>query len=198
MQYKIDCKCGRVLEGVADHDNYGVRCRCGKMHVVTTYQSEPMALESDNPYESPASTPPHRHRKSHGRRDGFRESVGTAAIGLIVCSIIMLVYLVFSFSFSVFLLSTDTAERLPQPSTMNKRTQVQYRLAYSIILMICNGVVLTGAINLKNMDNYFLARASAILSVIPCCGPCYVLGIPFGIMALTALNRPEIRDTFRS
>jgi hypothetical protein len=34
------------------------------------------------------------------------------------------------------------------------------------------------------------------MALIPCLGPCYILGIPAGIWALVVLARPEVREAF--
>jgi hypothetical protein len=47
------------------------------------------------------------------------------------------------------------------------------------------------------LRGYGLAWTAAVASVIPCCSPCYVLGIPFGIWAIILLQKPEVRSRFR-
>jgi len=62
-------------------------------------------------------------------------------------------------------------------------------LAMSILVVI-------GGQKMKNLQGYGLAKAAAIIAIIPCTSPCCILGIPFGIMALNALNDPMVKQAF--
>jgi len=53
-----------------------------------------------------------------------------------------------------------------------------------------------GSISMMRLSGYRSACLAAILSLIPLCSPCYLLGIPFGIWALVLLNRPEVKQRF--
>ncbi|MCI0464040.1 MAG: zinc-ribbon domain-containing protein [Gemmataceae bacterium] len=62
---------------------------------------------------------------------------------------------------------------------------------------ICwGGIVLTGAIQMKNLRSYGYSMAGAIVAMVPCSGGCCLLGLPFGIWALVVLNQPEVREAF--
>ncbi|MEM9827389.1 MAG: hypothetical protein AAF958_12400 [Planctomycetota bacterium] len=53
-----------------------------------------------------------------------------------------------------------------------------------------------GSIMLIKRKVYGLALTSVILSIIPCCSPVVVLGIPFAIWALVLLLKPEVKAAF--
>ena len=74
--------------------------------------------------------------------------------------------------------------------------QVIGGLAGGTIGIVMDILVLLGAYNLMNLKKYSLAMTGAVIACIPCCGPCFVLGIPFGIWALVLLNNPEIKPHF--
>jgi len=59
-------------------------------------------------------------------------------------------------------------------------------------------LVFIGAMKMKNLENYSLAMAAAIVAVIPCISPCCLLGLPFGIWALVVLNDSSVKAAFRS
>jgi hypothetical protein len=100
--------------------------------------------------------------------------------------------------FSGLLLLTGTAGRMPQPSIgISKETQIIIRVLWSGIIFAVNIVILIGAIKMQRLQSYSWAKVAAILAVIPCVGPCYLLGIPFGIWALVVLSRPSVRQAFR-
>ncbi|MCA9268539.1 MAG: hypothetical protein KDA41_08710 [Planctomycetales bacterium] len=58
-------------------------------------------------------------------------------------------------------------------------------------------VILADSLALKDQPNFGFAKTAAMLSVVPCCGPCYVVGLPFGIWALVVMHQPEVRSAFR-
>ena len=64
-------------------------------------------------------------------------------------------------------------------------------------LMAMHVLVIVGAYNLQKLRSYPLAMTGAIIACIPCCGPCLVLGIPFGIWALVLLNNPDVKRHFQ-
>ena len=59
-------------------------------------------------------------------------------------------------------------------------------------------LVFVGATKMKNLENYSLAMAAAIVAMIPCISPCCLLGLPFGIWALVVLNDSSVKAAFRS
>jgi hypothetical protein len=61
---------------------------------------------------------------------------------------------------------------------------------------LMNLAIALGAISMIRLKNYRSAYTAAILSVIPICSPCFLLGIPFGIWAIVVLNRPEVKQRF--
>ena len=71
------------------------------------------------------------------------------------------------------------------------------RSIWGVALLLASSFVLFGAIKMKNMTDYGLARAAAIVAMIPCVGPCCLLGIPFGIWALVVLGKQHVKDAFR-
>lgn len=61
---------------------------------------------------------------------------------------------------------------------------------------ISNLAVAQGAISMLRLKSYRSAYSAAILSILPLCSPCFVLGIPFGIWALVVLYRPGVKQRF--
>lgn len=66
-----------------------------------------------------------------------------------------------------------------------------------IPLSILFGILLLiGGLKMKKLQSYGLAMTSCVLAMVPlhcCC----LLGLPFGIWGLVALNKPEVKDAFR-
>ncbi len=66
-----------------------------------------------------------------------------------------------------------------------------------VLLILLSGTVLFGSIQMVRLRSYGLARAAAIISIIPCVGSCCGLGIPFGIWALVVLMKPHVKAAFQ-
>lgn len=62
--------------------------------------------------------------------------------------------------------------------------------------LLVNVPIALGAISMLRLRSYRSAYLAAILSLIPLCSPCFLLGIPFGIWTLVLLNRPEVKQRF--
>lgn len=129
-----------------------------------------------------------------------RESVSLPAILMMVMSALTFLYSLVSLVRPVDQAQLDQFLNNPQfeqfRGTMEFMTSGSGRLAVSLPFLILNGLVFLGALKMKNLQSYGLAMTAAIISVIPCCGPCYCLGIPVGIWALVVLRKPEVRAAF--
>ncbi len=148
-------------------------------------------LMTNNPYASPAKQG--RQIDPHAK-----SQVAGPAISLIVVCIISLLLVSLGLLLDVWLIASGTADRMVQPSGMDKITQLMIRMIWSFLLLITNGVVLAASIRMFSMKSYGFAKTGAIISVIPCLGPCCILGIPFGIWALVVLAKPNVANAFRS
>ena len=71
-------------------------------------------------------------------------------------------------------------------------------LAMGAVYIGLGVLVIVGATKMKNLENYSLAMASAIVALVPCISPCCLLGLPFGIWALVVLNDSSVKAAFRS
>lgn len=71
-------------------------------------------------------------------------------------------------------------------------------VAMSLIGIVVGGLVVYGAVKMKNLENHGLSMAAAIIAMIPCISPCCVLGLPFGIWAIVVLSDPSVKAAFRS
>lgn len=54
----------------------------------------------------------------------------------------------------------------------------------------------SGGVLMGQLRNYKLCKLACILALIPVVSPMIVLGIPFGIMGLAKLNKPEVKKAF--
>jgi hypothetical protein len=131
-----------------------------------------------NPYISPSS---------EQNQPSSRDEIRAPATALMIVSIIALALGSLALIGDAFLLVIGN----PGP------LEILIRSIWGVVLLLASSFVLFGAIKMKNMTDYGLARAAAIVAMIPCIGPCCLLGIPFGIWAFTVLGKQHVRDAFR-
>lgn len=139
-----------------------------------------------------------------------REAVSLPAILMMVMSALTFLYLLFSFVKSLSPTPPDAAEMERARQAFEQLGIGQYwsmiessasaspvmSFLFHLPFFILNGLVFFGALKMKNLQSYGLAMTAAIISVIPCCGPCCCLAIPVGIWALVVLRKPEVRAAF--
>ena len=128
--------------------------------------------------------------------DYARGKVLAPAITLGVLSGICIGLLLLALVFDVWFVLSGTAGRAAQAGDDSVETAVVVRILWSFLMVAANAVILAGAIRMKDLRNPGLARGACILAVIPCLGPCFVLGIPFGIWGLVALSDANVRAAF--
>jgi hypothetical protein len=66
----------------------------------------------------------------------------------------------------------------------------------SIMGILIGGLILFGAMKMRQLNNWGLALASSILAMIPCLSPCCCLGLPIGIWALVVLLDNNVKASF--
>ena len=156
---------------------------------------------STNPYASPGAPLPGDDAYANLPGPDYEEVrrvVRRPAICLMVVSALWIATMLAVLAFDGYLLSSGATEQMKRPSiTMSKRRQVTIRMMAGAALLAVNVVIFAGAVRMAQLKNYRLAMTAAILAVIPCIGPCYLLGIPFGIWALVVLRDPVVWYAFR-
>jgi hypothetical protein len=70
-------------------------------------------------------------------------------------------------------------------------------IIYQGINIILYLIILIGAMKMKGLENYGFAMAASIIALVPCIGPCCLLGLPFGIWALVVLSDPAVKSSFK-
>ena len=150
---------------------------------------------SQNPYQS--SNYGRLPKTRGGGRANAKSQISGPAISLIVVASISLLVVTVGAVFDVVILATGAVDNMIQPQAMPKSTQVLVRLVWGLLLIVSNIVILIGSIKMLQLKNFEFSKITAILSVIPCLGPCCIAGIPFGIWALVVLGKPEVRNAFR-
>lgn len=71
-----------------------------------------------------------------------------------------------------------------------------YALPTALVSVVVMLVGLIGSIRMLQMKTYGLAMVAAVLTLIPCVGPCCCLGLPIGIWSLVVLSNTQVRQQF--
>jgi hypothetical protein len=66
-----------------------------------------------------------------------------------------------------------------------------------VIVLAASGLVIFGAIKMRQLQSWGLAMAASIVALLPCLGPCCCVGLPVGIWCLVILNKPEVKSAFQ-
>ena len=151
------------------------------------------------PPEAPGAPP--SAQPGIGTRDEALRLVKGPAIALKVTAIIGLVCVVLGFVFNIATLTGHSF--MPQQQMPDPQMQKLFNLfggGFGIVQDIIGGVigviVLIGAGKIQRLKSFQFAMTAAIVAMIPCVSPCCFLGLPFGIWALTVLNKPEVKSHF--
>ena len=92
----------------------------------------------------------------------------------------------------MFLTEMDGA---PRPEEM--MIVVGAQVGSGVLGVLLRAIVFLGAVKMKNLQNYGLSMAAAIIAIIPCFSACCLLELPFGIWALVVLSNAEVKQAFR-
>jgi hypothetical protein len=141
--------------------------------------------ESDrhaNPYQSPAA---------YQSDAGPGNPLMIPAIVLLVLASVMLALILLSVPGQVLRMQAiDT-------TTHEGQGELAGSIVALIVWIVMTAAILWGSVAMLRLRSYRDAFVAAVLSVIPICSPCFVLGIPFGIWAILVLMRPEVRARFQ-
>jgi len=151
-----------------------------------------------NPYQSPLSEQFYNQARQSlaAERQQAQAALQGPAIGLLVVSIISIAWLVLTIPFDLLLLATGGIG--PIEVDPGDELKIVIRSIWGTAVLVASAYCIFGAWQMKTLKSFNHARIAAVLAVIPCLGPCCILGIPFGAWALTVLARPEVQARFES
>lgn len=90
----------------------------------------------------------------------------------------------------------DNAQIVDFMEQMNSIQQGPIGLIMNLIALVIAGLILFGAIKMKNLQSYGLALTAAILAMLPL-NSCCCLGLPIGVWALVVLLNGDVKNAFR-
>ncbi|NND99744.1 MAG: hypothetical protein HKN47_20690 [Pirellulaceae bacterium] len=118
---------------------------------------------------------------------------------LLIPAIFLIVFASLTVFGGVVQLAQVATNGVPQPANQDPAQAAGFTIGFwssAILIPVMNLVVVAGGIAMLRRKAYALAMSGAICGVVPICGPCLVLGIPFAIWALVLLNKPEVKASF--
>lgn len=71
-------------------------------------------------------------------------------------------------------------------------------IVMNLIILVVSGLIIWAALEMQKLRRYTMAVVASVLAMIPCIGPCCIIGIPIGIWSLVVLMKPEVKAAFVS
>lgn len=156
-----------------------------------------MSQFGDNPYLTPQASSP-----NHGQSQ--TPSTLPVGIALVVVGALSLLIVGGYFILTVIAFALDVdGELRPTPDMAPEERIGFYVGAYGVVIFLgllplLQIPVILGGINMIRGKGLRMAMFACVLSVIPVCSSCCVVGMPFGIWGLILLSNPQVKAAMRS
>lgn len=147
-----------------------------------------------SPYASPQSNSSPRSKKK--KRASSGSTVKAPAIALIVLAALGILFYVVTIPLTIWAIIENDYEIFGELAD-RARTRAISNVVGGLIHLGVNGVILAGSIKMFQGREHSAAKTAAILATIPCCSPCCIFSMPFGIWALVVLNNPRVESEFQ-
>ncbi len=152
------------------------------------------------PEEEEEDRPRRRRRRRRGGRVSAKalSAVAGPAIALMVVgglAIALCIVSVLLNMLGVGLMAAGPAPKGMGPQKPDLAIQAVAGVGSAIFGLCYWSIVLVGAVKMKNLSSYGFAMTACIMAMLPC-SLCCLLGLPFGIWGLVALNNPAVKDAF--
>jgi len=66
----------------------------------------------------------------------------------------------------------------------------------AVIGLGVSGFIIWASLQMKQLRGWTMAVVASIVAMIPCIGPCCLIGIPIGIWSVIVLMKPEVKSAF--
>lgn len=126
-----------------------------------------------------------------------RLQISGPSVGLLITGILGVVIELTSFIAGFFgtgLLALMDENDLPEQleSVLNG----SFLTASSFVGLLIAVFLVYASVKMKELNQWGLCMAAAVLAMIPCISPCCVVGLPIGIWCLTVLTKPYVKAAF--
>ena len=153
---------------------------------------------SQNPFPQPPTNP---YSAPHSAAPGSSMPRNHAQVPGIILIVIGAIWLVFSMAGTAMNIYTmNTMQQNVEFPGMENEARLAGRMVGfvvgALLYFIGSVIAILGGVAMARGKGYRTAFSAAIVACIPCLTPCLLLGIPFGIWAIVALNNPETKAFF--
>lgn len=131
-----------------------------------------------------------------GDREAARAKIQTPAIALMVFAIVFAVILLLLLMLNMLGIGLIAAAAPNNPEGAQAMGQGVIGMASSVIGLIVSGVIVFGAIKMKNLESRGLAMTAAVLAALPVISPCCLVGLPIGIWCINTMNDPVVKAVY--
>ncbi len=129
------------------------------------------------------------------------QQVQGPAIGLVITGVLGLLLALFRMLGSLFGVGLANFRNMGDlgPGTEYARYFVGGAgVVFGIVILATSFLVIWAALQMKQLRGWTLSVVGSIVAMVPCLGPCCIVGIPIGIWALVVLMKPEVKAAFTS
>ena len=132
-------------------------------------------------------------------REAALNQVNGPAVGLMVTGVLGLLFTLIGVAWQAFGMGSSFGNQFPgmdpQVERILKAMEGSQTIS-NLLSFVIYGVVVFGAVKMRNLQSYGLSMAASILAMLPCSCSCCA-GLPLGIWALVVLAKSEISSQFR-
>ena len=131
---------------------------------------------------------------------GAAQQVQGPALGLLITGIIGIVLNLISLAMNALGAGMSGLSGMGGSSGATDR-YMQYMsggvgIVSAVIGLGVSAFVIWAALQMKQLRNWNMSVAASIVAMIPCIGPCCLIGIPIGIWSVIVLMKPEVKAAF--
>jgi hypothetical protein len=156
--------------------------------------------EEEFPEEEQEEERPRRRRRRRRRSAEAEAAVAGPAISLMVLGALDIPTGIAYAIFQIFNFQMAGKQFAPGQAPAGYEAGLAVGKGFVIILilgsLISGILLLVAGLKMKKLQSFGLGMTACVLAMLPvhcCC----LLGLPFGIWGLVALNKPEVKDAFR-
>jgi hypothetical protein len=139
---------------------------------------------------------PRRRKRRQARRGAAASAVAGPAIALMIVGGLALLLSALSLVGNLVGAALVAPQAAGGQGGANVIANAASGIGGAVFGLCWGGIVVSGAVNMLRLRAYGHAMTASIVAMLPC-NLCCLLGLPFGIWALVAMNRPDVKDAFR-
>ncbi len=127
------------------------------------------------------------------------QQVQGPAIGLVITGVIGILFALFRMLGSLFgfgMANLSDLSDLGPGANYARYFMGGAGIVFGVVMLVTSVFVIWSALQMKQLRGWTLSVVGSIVAMVPCLGPCCIVGIPIGIWALVVLMKPEVKAAF--